>query len=74
MAETTPCKLALTPLDQSKKIADLEDDESLVLMLIGPKHYITAFATTIATMGEEWTDTMSLGECLPEDSAEPSAD
>lgn len=47
-------RLVLTPEDPSRQIADLEDDEPMVLAIIGPKHYLLDLATGFTSMSLDW--------------------
>jgi len=45
-------RLVLTPADSSRQIADLDDDEPMILAIFGPKYYLVDLATGFASMSE----------------------
>ena len=45
----THLKVAITPVDPTRTIADLGDDEDLAVVLQGPKHYLLAIVEALAS-------------------------
>ena len=42
-------QIAFAPVDQTKMISELDDDEPMGLGVIGPKHYILAIVEALAS-------------------------